>query len=74
MADATSGSCEKFTITEVHAAIKKMKNNKAAGPSGVISDMIKAAGETGTIWIMDLCNSIVREEKIPKDTSRYDDG
>ena len=44
-----------------------MKNNKAAGPSGVISDMIKAAGETGTIWITDLCNSIVREGKIPED-------
>ena len=45
MADATSGPCEKFTVTEVHAAIKKMKDNKAAGPSGVTSDMIKAAGE-----------------------------
>ena len=67
IADATIGPCERFTVTEVHAAIKKMKNNKAAGPSGVISDMIKAAGETGTIWITDLCNSIVREGKIPKD-------
>jgi len=67
MADATSGPCEKFTVAEVNAAIKKMKNNKAAGPSGVISDMIKAAGEAGTIWITDLCNSIVSEGKIPED-------
>ena len=46
IADLTSGPCEEFTITEVNAAIKKMKNNKAAGPSGVISDMIMAADES----------------------------
>ena len=45
IADATSGPCEEFTITEVNAAIKKMKKNKAADPSSVISDMIKAAGK-----------------------------
>ena len=43
-----------------------MKNNKAAGPSGD-SDVIKAAGEAATAWIMDLCNSNVREGKIPED-------
>ena len=45
VADAPGGPCEKFTTAEVvQAAIKKMKSNKAAGPSGVVSDMLKAAG------------------------------
>ena len=44
-----------------------MKSNKAAGPSGVVSDMLKAAGEAGTIWVTDLCNAVVRDGKIPED-------
>ena len=48
-ADATEGPCEKITTAEVQAAIKKMKWSKAAGPSGVVSDMLKAAGEAGII-------------------------
>ena len=37
--DAISGPCEEFSIAEVQAAIKKMKNNKAAGPSGIAADI-----------------------------------
>ena len=39
---------------EVQVAIKKMKRNKAAGPSGVVSDMLKAAGDAGTVWVTDV--------------------
>ena len=49
------------------AAVKKMKNNKAAGPSGVVADMLKAAGDAGSIWATDVCNSVVKEGKIPQD-------
>ena len=35
-ADPVSGPCEKISMDEVRSAIKKMKNNKAAGPSGVV--------------------------------------
>ena len=66
-ADAIRGPCEEFSIAEVQAAIKKMKNNKAAGPSGVAADMLKAAGEAGTRWVTDICNSVVKEGKIPED-------
>ena len=52
--------CEEITIAEVQAAIKKMKNSKAVGPSGVVAEMLKAAGEAGTRWVTDVCNSIVR--------------
>ena len=42
------GPDEKISEEEVEAAIGKMKLGKAAGPSGVVADMLKAAGEDGT--------------------------
>ena len=44
-----------------------MKVGKAGGPSGVVSEMLKAAGEDGVEWVTDLCNAVVREGKIPED-------
>ena len=38
----------------VKRAISKMKFGKAAGPSGVLTEMIRAAGETGATMIHDL--------------------
>ena len=35
------------TVTHIRKALGKMKQGKAAGPSGVISEMLKAAGEKG---------------------------
>ena len=43
-----SGSSELSTFEEVRTAMKKMKNCKAARPSGVIADMLKAAGDAGS--------------------------
>ena len=40
-----SGPCERISMEEVHAAISKMKNNKAAGPSGGGSGYDKGYGE-----------------------------
>ena len=36
-----------ITIDMVKKAISKMKSVKAAGPSGIVVEMIKAAGDTG---------------------------
>ena len=45
-----------------------MKKAKAAGPSGVVAEiMLKAAGETGIEMISNLTNQIVREGVIPAD-------
>ena len=49
------------------AAILKAKLGKAAGPSGVVSDMLKASDSGGVRWVTDLCNAIVRDGKIPDD-------
>ena len=38
-----------------------MKNEKAAGSSGVVSEMLKAAGEAGVDMIPDLVNQIIVE-------------
>ena len=67
LCDKTEGPCCKISSEEVEKAIKKMKIGKAAGPSGVVSEMIKAADGIGVAWLTDLCNSIVKEGRIPED-------
>jgi hypothetical protein len=62
-----SGPCEWLSQEEVRKSIAKMKCNKASGPSEVVSDMLKAAGESCVPWVTDLCNAIVKEGKIPED-------
>ena len=44
-----------------------MKRHKAPGLSGLVTEMIQATGDTGTQWILDLCNGIVKKESIPED-------
>ena len=41
--------------------------HKAPGLSGLVTEMIQATGDTGTQWILDLCNGIVKEGSIPED-------
>ena len=45
----------------------KMKSCKAAGPSGVVVDMIRAAGDTGATMIRDLAIAIIQDGKVPAD-------
>ena len=49
----------------VRESISKMKNGKAVGLSGVVSEMVKAAGEVEVNMITDLVNQIIVEEFIP---------
>ena len=49
-----------ITIDMVKKAISKMKSGKAAGPSGIVVEMIKAAGDTGATMIRDLATAIIR--------------
>ena len=51
----------------VAAAIKGLKIGKAAGPAGVVGEMMKAAGGFGSRWMTDLINNIVKEGYIPDD-------
>ena len=56
-----------ITIDMVKKAISKMKSGKAAGPSGIVVEMIKAAGDTGATMIRDLATGIIRDGKVPTD-------
>ena len=46
---------------EVATAIKGLQIGKAAGPTGVVSEMMKASGDVGTRLMTDLTNNIVKE-------------
>ena len=65
--DVLSGPSERISEEEVRRAVAKMKCNKAPGPSGVVADMLKSAGETCLPWVTEVCNAIVQEGKMPKD-------
>ena len=68
--EKTEGPRCKIRQEEVKKALKKMKKGKAAGSTGVVSEMMKAAGDLGIEWLTDLCNAIVCEGKIPTDWKR----
>ena len=56
-----------ITIDMVKKAISKMKSGKAAGPSGIVEEMIKAAGDTGAIMICNLATASIGDGKVPSD-------
>ena len=51
----------------VKAALNKMKCGKAAGPSGIITEMLKAAGAKGIEFLRELIIAVVKHGKIPED-------
>ena len=55
-------------VTEpiVEKALKSMEVGKAPGPSGVTSDLIKAAGATGRKGLFQVCDSSEQEGKFPE--------
>ena len=57
-----SGPGEVITCQEVREAMAKMKCDKAAGPSGLVAEMLKAAGEIGVQLLTDLFNAVVKKE------------
>ena len=49
----------------IRGTTSKMKNGKSAGLSGVVSEMVKLAGETGVDILTDLINQTILEGVIP---------
>ena len=60
-AGVKEGPADCIRIAEVRAVLKKMKRHKAPGLSGLVAEMIQAAWDTGTQWLLDLCNGIVKK-------------
>ena len=54
-------------IDMVKKAISQMKADKAPGPSGILVEMIRAAGDTGASMIRDLAAANIREGNVPSD-------
>ena len=44
-----------------------MTSGKAAGPSGIVAEMLKSVGEDGTVKMCDLIENIISERCIPTD-------
>ena len=51
-------------------AISKMKLGKAAGPSNIVAELLKASGEIGIKLITGLANAMIRGEQAPWDWKR----
>ena len=51
----------------VKKAISQMKAGKAPGPSGIVVEMIRAAGDMGASMIRDLAAAIIPDGKVPSD-------
>jgi len=66
-AEVKEGPADCIRMDEVRAVLKEMKRHKAPGLSGLVAEMIKATGDIGIQWILDLCNGIVKEGSIPED-------
>ena len=56
-----------ITIDMVKKAISQMKAGKAPGPSGIVVEMIRAAGDMGASMIRDLAAAIICDGKVPSD-------
>ena len=56
-----------ITNDMIRKAVCKMFSGKAAGPSGVVSERIKASGGAGIELIRDLINAIIAQNCIPSD-------
>jgi len=65
--EVKEGPADCIKISEVVAALKKMKRHKAQCLLGLAAEMIQATGGIGTQRILDLCNGIVKEGCIPAD-------
>ena len=53
-AGVKEGLADCIKTSEVTAALKRMKKHTAPGLSGLAAEMIQAAGDIGTQWILDL--------------------
>ena len=66
VADLVEGPEWEITMAEVKEAIGKIKN-KAAGGSGVSIEIVKAGGETATLWMWEVGNEVWKSETIPEE-------
>ena len=57
--DPVAGPAELITLHDVLKSLRHMKNGKAAGPSGIVAEMLRAAPDICCKIIADLMNAII---------------
>ena len=60
-----------ITTDMVKKAISQMKAGKAQGPSGIVVEMIQAAGDIVASMKCDLVAAIIRDGKVPSDWEQF---
>ena len=70
MVEPVLGPWPQIDEDTVRRALHKMKTGKAAGVSGLTSEMLNAAGDKGVVLMKDLINAIICECTIPDDWLR----
>ena len=63
----TAGTPHSVSTTPIHKALNKIKRSKAAGPSGIVAEMLKAAGEEGVELARQLTEAVFSYSVIPTD-------
>ena len=67
--DPVTRPAQFITPDDVLKSLRRMKNGKATGPSGVAAEMLKAAPDICCKIIADLMNAIILEGNVPADLS-----
>ena len=61
------GPNEPITTAMVRKTINKMSLGKAAGPSGIVPEMLESTGPSSASMIRDLIEDIIFENRIPSE-------
>ena len=70
--EVIEGPIQEISLDEVNAALKTMKNKRAPGPSGITSNMVKLADETGIIELHRTLQKIASDEICPEEWQHSD--
>ena len=65
--DVVEGPMMEFKTDEVGQAMQQAKRGKAGGPTGLVVEILEAAGEKGLKWMVEVCNEALRKGVVPED-------
>ena len=51
-------ACQEPSKSEVHTAVRKLKNGKAPGLCGITAEMLKASGDVGILWLTSVIKQV----------------
>jgi len=68
----SEGPCEKVTLEDVLEALRLMKIGKAAGPSGVTSDLLKVCGIESVKRLAYVANDMLQGNSMSESWRRID--